>query len=574
MGECTGRPPRAGAASRFLRDEGGSVTAFAFFAFLMMLMVGGLALDTMRHEMVRARMQATLDRAVLAGAKSPDADAARATVEDYFAKADLASYLEAERENDIQIYLNSASVTARASGTMDTFLMHLGGVDTLSTGGASTAEVRVPKLEVSLVLDVSGSMRGSKLTSLRGAAKEFVTTILETSEEGNAVISVIPFSWSVTPPQTVFDTLAVNITHNYSTCLRFNANDFQHATLTSGNSALSNGTPVDQMIYTSLYGDFDDLDQSWRSCYTDEYMRFLPYSKNEGALHAKIDSLEADGNTSGHEGMNWGAALLDPSFRTVSAQLIANGEMDATLAHIPADYHEPETLKVVVMMGDGANTTSYFFDRSSPRYRGNNSDLYRVTHQEQEFVYAFDIYNHSRQWHEPWVEQYCHLDWLECVYEVDGPVVSSYYLRDPSPERYFDLEDETWLSPWEFDQLETLEGFIDKERLDWEEAWGMMSPRFYSETTGDWRAWNDYVGSERLDGDDKDSRMRDICGATKGHGVVVYSIGFQVSQGGRAERVLSDCASSSSHYYRANTTDISAVFNSIAANVQNLRLTQ
>src|SRR6056297_1389507 len=272
MAECIARPPRVGAADRFLSDERGSVTAFAFFVFMIMLLVGGLALDTMRHETVRARMQATLDRAVLAGAKSPDADTARATIEDYFDKSDLAQYLEAEREDDIQIYLNSARVSARASATMDTYLMHLAGVGSLSAGGASTAEVRVPKLEVSLVLDVSGSMGGSKISSLRGAAKEFVTTILETSKVGNAVISVIPFSWSVTPPQTVFDALAVDITHNYSTCLRFNANDFQHATLTSGNSALSNGVPVDQMIYTSLYGDFDALDQSWRSCYTDEYM--------------------------------------------------------------------------------------------------------------------------------------------------------------------------------------------------------------------------------------------------------------------------------------------------------------
>jgi len=574
MGEHFARPAPTGTAGRFLSDEGGAITAFALFVFLMMLMMGGLALDTMRHEMTRARMQATLDRAVLAGAKSSDADEARATVEDYFAKADLSSYLASEREGDIQIYLNSASVTARASGTLDTHLMKLAGVKSLTAGGISTAEVRVPKLEISLVLDVSGSMGGNKIRRLRDAAKQFVTTILETSEEGNAVISVIPFSWSVTPPQSVFDALAVDIKHNYSTCLRFNANDFHHATLTSGKSALSSGKPVDQMIYTAVYGDFDDLSPGWRSCFTDDYMKFLPYSMNETALHAKIESLEADGNTSGHEGMNWGAALLDPSFRQVSAELIDAGEMDAALAHVPADYDEPETLKVVVMMGDGANTTSYFFDRSPPKYRGKHSSLYRVTHQEQEFVYAFDIYNHSRQWHEPWVEQYCHLDWLECVYEVDGPVVSSYYLRDSSPERYYDLEDEEWLSRSEFEDLEDLEGFIDKERLDWEEAWGMMSPRFYSETTGDWSAWNDYVGSERLDGHDKDARMRDVCGATKTHGVVVYSIGFEVPQGGRAERELSACASSSSHYYRANTTDISAVFNSIAANVQNLRLTQ
>ncbi|HKL65545.1 MAG TPA: pilus assembly protein [Roseovarius sp.] len=574
MAECIARPPRVGAADRFLSDERGSVTAFAFFVFMIMLLVGGLALDTMRHEMVRARMQATLDRAVLAGAKSPDADIARATVEDYFDKSDLAQYLEAEREDDIQIYLNSARVSARASGTMDTYLMKLAGVETLSTGGVSTAEVRVPKLEISLVLDVSGSMSGTKIARLQDAAKQFVTTILETSTPGNAVISVIPFSWSVSPPQTVFDALTVDVEHPYSTCLRFNSSDYQDSALTSGASAITGAASVDQMIYTSVYGDFDDLDQSWRSCYSDDYMRFLPYSMNETALHGMIDALEADGNTSGHDGMNWGAALLDPSFRNISAQLIANGEMDASLSHVPADYTEPETLKVVVMMGDGANTTSYFFDRSRARYRGPNSDLYRVTHQDQEFDYAFDIYNRSRVWHEPWVEQYCYLDWLECVYKVDGPIVSTHYLRDPSPERYYNLDDEEWLSPSEFQALENLEGFIEKERLSWEHAWGMMSPRFYSETTGDWSAWNDYVGSEQVDGTAKDSRMRNVCGATKGRGVVVYSIGFQVSQGGRAEQVLSDCASSSSHYYRANTTDISAVFSSIAANVQNLRLTQ
>ncbi|MFB9149640.1 pilus assembly protein TadG-related protein [Roseovarius ramblicola] len=574
MGDCIARTQRTGATGRFLRDEGGVVTVFSLFILMMMLIVGGLALDSMRHEMTRAQLQTTLDRAVLAGAKSATPEEARATVEDYFAKADLSSYLAGEQEGDIEIYLNSASVTARASRTIDTHLMRLAGVETLTAGGISTAEVRVPKLEISLVLDVSGSMGGTKISRLRGAAKQFVSTILDTSEPGNAVISVIPFSWSVTPPKSVFDALAVDVRHDNSTCLRFNANDFHHATLTSGKSAFSSGKPVDQMIYTSLYGDFDNLQSTSRSCFTDDYMKFLPYSMNEGTLHAKIDSLQASGNTSGHEGMNWGAALLDPSFRQVSVQLIAKGEMDAALAHVPADYTEPETLKVVVMMGDGANTTSYFFDRSPPKYRGKHSNLYRVTQQGQRFDHAFDRTNPSRQWHEQWVEQYCYLDWLECVYEDDGPVTSSYYLRDPSPHRYYDIDRDDWLSRNEFEDLENRDGFVSKERLDWEEAWGHMSPRYYSEITGDWSAWNDYVGSERLDGNDKDARMRDVCGATKTHGVVVYSIGFEVSKGGRAERVLSDCASSTSHYYRANTTDISAVFNSIAANVQNLRLTQ
>ncbi|RXV66452.1 hypothetical protein C6W92_04655 [Roseovarius sp. A46] len=571
MGEYIARPPRAGAAGRFLRDEGGSVTAFAFFVFLMMLLVGGLALDTMRHEMVRARMQVTLDRAVLAGAKSSDAAQARATVEDYFDKAELAQYLEAERDADIQIYLNSARVAARASGTLDTYLMKLAGVETLDVGGVSAAEVRVPKLEISLVLDVSGSMGGTKISRLRDAAKQFVSTILEKSTPGNAVISVVPFSWSVTPPKTIFDTLAVDVTHNYSTCLRFREADYGHATLTSGKSALSNGVPVDQMIYTSLYGGFDNLNDSWRSCFTDEYMQFLPYSMNETALHAKIDSLQADGNTSGHDGMNWGAALLDPSFRQVSAELINTGEVDASLSHVPSDYNEPETLKVVVMMGDGANTTSYFFDKSSPKYRGKFSDLFEVKFQDREFKYAYHIYKHRIRYDE---SKCGHPRW-ECVYEADGPEESVYYLRYPWGDWYYSIDDNRWITDHDFDDLEhTLDGYISTEQLSWEMAWGRMSPSWYEDITGDWSPWNDYVGSEYVDGYAKDSRMRDVCGATKTHGVVVYSIGFEVPVGERAEQVLSDCASSSSHYYRANTTDISAVFNSIAANVQNLRLTQ
>ncbi len=571
MGECNARLPRAVAANRFLRDEGGSVTAFAFFVFLMMLMVGGLALDTMRHEMVRARMQATLDRAVLAGAKSTDAAEARATVEDYFSKADLAAYLEAEQDGDIQIYLNSSRVSARASGTVDTYLMNLVGVNELTVGGASTAEVRVPKLEISLVLDVSGSMTGTKIARLKDAAKQFVSTILDTSTPGNAVISVVPFSWSVTPPKTVFDTLAVDVTQNYSTCLRFREADYGHATLTSGASALSNGVPVDQMIYTSLYGGFDDLNDSWRSCYTDEYMQFLPYSMDEATLHAKIDSLQADGNTSGHEGMNWGAALLDPSFRQVSAQLINTGEMDASLSGVPADYTEPETLKVVVMMSDGANTTSYFFDKSSPKYRGKFSDLFEVKYQDREFKYAYHIYKHSIRYD----ESKCGRTNWKCVYEANGPEESVYYLRYPYGGWYYSIDDNRWITDQDFGNLEnTLAGYISTEQLSWEMAWGRMSPSWYGNITGDWSPWNDYVGSEYVDGYAKDARMRNVCGATKTNGVVVYSIGFEVPQGGRAEDVLSDCASSSSHYYRANTTDISAAFNSIAANVQNLRLTQ
>jgi len=56
--------------------------------------------------------------------------------------------------------------------------------------------------------------------------------------------------------------------------------------------------------------------------------------------------------------------------------------------------------------------------------------------------------------------------------------------------------------------------------------------------------------------------------------VVVYTIGFEVDEGGTAERQLKDCATTFAHYYRARGINITDAFSSIASNVVNLRLTQ
>lgn len=563
------------AATAFRRHEDGGMTIIALFVFLLMLMMGGISIDIMRHELERTQLQATVDSAVLAGAGAPSGSTKediRRIVKDFFVKSGRGDYLDDIDDDDIIATLNARKVTASTQMNMNTYLMKLMGVNQLKAVGGATAEVRTPKIEIVLVLDVSGSMgSNSKIVNLKTAAKEFVTTVLDVSRPGDTVISVVPFSWSVTPSTTIFETLAVDVTHKYSTCLAFRDNDYTHATLTSGASALSSGIPARQMVYTAVYGGFDSLSAPWRSCFTNPYMEILPYSISEADLHAKIDALQPQGNTSGHQGMNWGAALLDPSFRQVSANMLSKNELDPLLANVPADYNEPDTKKIIVMMGDGMNTTSYFFNRSNPKYRGPASDLYLVKFQDREFKYAYHVYKHSQSLD----ESLCSRPNWECIYEATGPEQSVYYLHDANDSRYYAIEADSWITDAEFDNLEnTLSGFISTERLSWETAWGLMSPRYYGEITGDWGAWNDYVGSEMESGADKDAKMDNVCGATKTQGVIVYSIGFEIAAGGTAERALKRCASSPSNYYRAEGVNIRDAFNSIANNVQALRLTQ
>ena len=572
----------------FGRDEDGAIMVLTLFFFLIMITAAGIAIDMMRYEMKRAQIQTTLDNAVLAAAGAPFGTDARAVIEDYFATADMTSYLNPEGQGDIQGSANASRVTASASMTMNTYLMKLSGVDTLSNYGSSSAERRVPKLEISLVLDVSGSMgSNNKLTNLKSAAKQFVSTILNGSEPGDTVISVVPFSWNVAPGEGIYNALSVNEAQDYSTCLRFSASDYTSA-------AINPATTYNQQIYTSVYGGFDSLSSGWRSCFNEDYAEILPYSMSIPDLNAKIDSMVASGNTSGHLGMKWGAALLDPAFSTVSASLRANLLMDASLTNVPSPYNESETLKVIVMMGDGKNTTSYFFDQlTTPGgdiiteastftddegveqnvnvpagdYRGPNSDLYRVDSQEMQFQYARHKYKDKISND----ESKCGRRRWDCVYEATGPMESAYYLRDDN--QYYSIQQNDWISASEFSDLQNAEGFVATDRLTWEEAWGRMSPDWYRNMTGN-NAFSDYVGSQYDNGSTKNDRMADICSATKANNVVVYTIGFEISQGGTAETELKNCASSVAHYYRAEGVNINDAFSSIASNVINLRLTQ
>ncbi len=542
--------------NRFRRDEDGAVIAFTLFTLIMFLLMAGIGIDIMRHEMERTRLAAVADAASLAGAAAPNNDAAKAVVRDYFAKAGMSDNLEDFGEDDVQITLNTSKVTVNTSVQVDTYLLKLAGIDSIGAAADATAEKRVPKLEISLVLDVSGSMEGDKLTNLKSAAKQFVTTILNSADPGDAIISVVPFSFGVTPSDNMYAALDVLETNNRSRCIVFQDSDYSDTAIVPEplNPALPKTTYA-QQIYTSRYdisGNFNTLNSSWRSCYLDSYFRILPFSISESDLHTMIDALQADGNTSGNEGIKWGAALLDPAFQPMVSRLITAGDVNAGLTNVPATYNELATQKVIVMMGDGKNTSSYYFNdpndllnpdtpeiHTSDDYRGPESDLWRVT------------YN-------------------------GGNV--AYFLYSSRYNDYTDIDDihsSTYLTQAEFDDLEnTVTGWQSQDQLDWEDAWALMSPDYHKSVTGVSDAYDDYATEEQVTGTTKNTQMDASCTATKAQKVVVYTIGFEISEGGTAERELRDCATSPSNYYRAEGVNINDAFNSIATNIQNLRLTQ
>ncbi len=544
---------------RFGRDERGSILVFVLVIFTAMFLVGGTAIDLSRHETLRSTMQYNLDRAVLAAASLKQTQDPEVVVNDYMDKVITISEFTVVVTSEIGI--NSRSVSATASANLDTWFLSMAGIDEMPIVARSAAAEEIPNLEISIVLDVSGSMgNNSKLVNLKVAAKDFVTTMLNGAEDDTVAISIVPFNSSTAPSETIFEALNVSVDHTYSTCLDFTDSDFASV-------AIDPTVLQTQQVYTSLYGSsFGEFSTSRKSCFNDDYFEIMPYSDNETALHTKIDSFVAEGYTAGHQGIKWGMALLDPAFQSVTDALITAAEVDAGFAGVPVAYTENETLKVIIMMGDGANTYEY---RLGSSYSGANSDLFEVVFEEETFDYA---YHKFRTWKTSTDPSKCSNSRWVCVYTYE--TATKFYLHRSSDNRYVDTENtSSSMSQTDFNNLPTtLIGWQSTTQLSWGVAWGMMSTEFYDDVVGGSGSSDDYLYDTGRGGSEEDVVMAAACSAAANAGIVVYTIGFETSAS--TSEKLEDCASTPSHYYDAEGIEISSVFAAIAASIQKLKLTQ
>ena len=198
---------------RFAEDEDGALVVFAVYALLIILMVGGIGVDLMRFERDRSRLQYTLDRAVLAAADLEQPLDPASVVREYFQKAGLLEYLTAVNVTGDAFH---RQVSASVSADVTTQFMHMSGVDMLTANVKSTAIERIPNVEVSLVLDISGSMKtNDRVTLMKTAAKSFTSNVLSRNKDAGTgtvnsyqtSVNIVPFSGQTNPGTTMFEYL-------------------------------------------------------------------------------------------------------------------------------------------------------------------------------------------------------------------------------------------------------------------------------------------------------------------------------------------------------------------------------
>ena len=548
---------------RFGQSEDGSLIVFGLFLLLVMLGITGMAVDVIRVETTRTQLQNTMDRAVLAAADLNNDLDARAVVEDYFAKAGLSQYL-----GDISVTSSSAAgalsyrrVSATAQAEMNTMFMKFSGVDTLTAASGATAEQGITDLEISLVLDVSGSMGGwtdggTKIEKLREAAKDFSyymqcnPNAQRGSGEacsvnaGKVSISMVPYAEQVNVGQTLLDKFneplltPVDITdeHASSHCVTFDPEDFETADIMARNAQ----APYWEFKRT---GHFDarsrwyDSTPTNRTCRTDDWRQVRPFVGDHTEMETYIDALRASGNTSIDIGMKWGTILLSPEMRNIVADLSATPGaggapvVDPAFVGRPYSYTQDYSMKVIVLMTDGVNTTQYFLKDA---YRNGLSEVWRNSN----FPNEFSIFNSTRN-------QY--------YWTFDGNWHDEAFGQGL-------VETCNW---WGYCQNVDAGQAI---RMTYQEVWEKLPTQWYERFTWLERPVNSYGNAT------KNAQLDKICTAAKQQGIIVYTIGFEVD--GNADAVMSQCATSPGHYFPANGTNLAEVFGTIASSINQLRLTQ
>ena len=371
---------------RFRNEEDGSVIVLTLFLLVLMLILGGMAVDFMRFESRRAKLQGCIDNAVLAGAdldQSGTNAEVKLVVEDWTeandCKDDLAGPPVVTGDG-----VDYREVSADAALTLNTYFLRLIGMDTLTATAASTAVEGVGNIEVSLVLDVSGSMReiipGSggvtRMARLQEASKAFVNALLIPENQDKISINLVPYSEHVNVGSELIQQFNVDRTHGFSHCIEFPDTAFNSLTI-------DDSAPLQQAQHVQFNSaidiDFDGLGDDYYNTSTDPfqyvsglnqpvcpqqvYEEIVPMTQNATTLTDNIDLLAPRSGTSIFLGLKWGLALLDPSLNDELLGLPASMK-DPAFAGRPAAYNannaqQGATIKYLILMSDGQNDSSW-----------------------------------------------------------------------------------------------------------------------------------------------------------------------------------------------------------------------
>ncbi|MEM9181450.1 MAG: pilus assembly protein TadG-related protein [Pseudomonadota bacterium] len=327
----------ARSSKNWTKESGGNVAMLFALCLVPVLMVAAFAVDGARQIATDRHLQAAIDAASLAGARAME-DASTSNdeiktiaLDSYRANLNTAHSDVACVDATITVNRLAGTVKVESNCAVQTMFGENISPETVSVSSAATAKANVTKLDLALMLDVSGSMSGQKLTDLKTAAKNAARTLITPATGDRVRVSFVSYATSV------------------------NAGAYGNAALGRTDDDDSDGDGDDKVCVSERTGsaawnaDKPEIGK-WvgdeaSSCPDSS---LLPLTNNLTEFETEIDSLTADGWTAGHLGIAW-------SWYLISADWDDIWPTDSA----PLSPTEPHTVKAVILMTDGQFNTAY-----------------------------------------------------------------------------------------------------------------------------------------------------------------------------------------------------------------------
>ncbi len=614
-----GRAPRA-LARRMADDARGNVAMlFGLTVPVLILMtVGGV--DIHRASTVRVNLQDALDAAALAAARSPytvQTDLQRVGLASL--RANLKAYPNITlREADTSFILTDDDVVV-ASSTVDVKTLVANIVmppygqfmdDYLPVGAHSEVDRSSRNIEVSLALDVSGSMSGQKLLDLKAAAKDLVDLIVQPVQTPYySRVALVPWSYSVNPA-------------GYLTSVRGPVTGSTAITgavinLIGSQKTITGATKARPVVITSAGHGFSNNDVVWVSGVSGmtqlNNKAYLVKNKTTDTFELyTLSGSRVDGrNYSSHSGSSGRVQKCQDNDCSITITSPAHGLSNNEYVYITGVSGMTQINDQTHLVGN-ATTNTYTIDLVSSSLSPYTSGGLSWCAQPGCTYYAFENEDENLATHRI----------SGCVTERTG--AQAYTDATPAGGAWVGRHYPSLSGACLGSTIEPLSSSISGIKADIDAlsvsgstagqigiAWGwyMVSPNFGSlwpssaggayntaetlkaviimtdgefnapycngVTARGYNAANSASNNCDPDNGEPYGQSRALCDAMKARGIVVYTVGFQITAGGGAEDLLEYCASTPSGFYNAGSgTELSEAFNAIGRDITQLRISR
>lgn len=338
----------------FGKARSGSFAIMMAVVLAVLALSAGYATNLAQLYNVRSSLRQALDAAVTSTARDITTgkivvDDARAWVELFLKANGDPTFMGGDKLVLTQLKVDKVNSTIDAAAYVDVDLYFplFGLSDQRRVTGESASVYSDKKIEVAMMLDVTGSMDGQKIKDLRTAASNAVDTFLAGQDvsKPRVRVAIVPYANAVNTGSLRNVVFAEG---------KYTAGDAEPPKLDDPIAVSAYTAPDDCATERKGTQQFTDASPYTAKVNRDSRLDFcpsaamMPLSANATSLKTAIGKFKAGGYTAGHIGVQWSWYMLSPKWRDVLPK-----------AAQPLDYDPKKVAKYAILMTDGEFNTAF-----------------------------------------------------------------------------------------------------------------------------------------------------------------------------------------------------------------------